>query len=81
MQVIHQFTFRGRCPVDDAIDSYDVLITTNRLIKVEDIIKAASDLLQPLFQEDITQQLAVRLNCCVRTVGYHSGVKTTCTAE
>ena len=82
MKVTHELTLKARCPVDDAVDIYEVTITTNSMsvnLKVEDLLEVV-DALQDttIFQEDITMKIADRLGVSVRTVGYHSGVKTTC---
>jgi hypothetical protein len=78
MMVTHEVQVYGRCPVDDKSDSYDVTVTTMKIIKVEDIIAAIDAIQWPVFQEEMTQQLADNLGCRVRSVGYHSGIKTTC---
>lgn len=80
MRVIHETTFARRCPVDDAQDLYELRVETNRVVKVEDILAAVEALPEKAFQEDITKALAAKLGCTVTTVGYHSGVKTTCSA-
>lgn len=80
MRVEHQFRVHGRCPVDNTMDVYDVTITARTLVKVEDILAAVGALKWPLYQEQMTTQLAGVLGCHVRSVGYHSGVKTTCEA-
>jgi hypothetical protein len=78
MIVTHKVQVYGRCPVDGKSDSYDVTFTTMKVVKVEDIIAAIDAIQWPLFQEEMTQQLADTLGCHVRSIGYHSGVKTTC---
>jgi hypothetical protein len=78
MLVTHEVQVYGRCPVDGKSDSYDVTVTTRKLIKVEDIISAIDAIEWPVFQEEMTQQLADKLGCHVRSIGYHSGIKTTC---
>ena len=80
MKVVNELNYSGRCPVDDAIDTYAIRIKARRVVKVEDILAAISELPQPLFQEEITRRLAARLGCRVTTIGFHSGVKTTCVA-
>jgi hypothetical protein len=49
-----------------------------KIIKVEYIIAVVDAIEWPVFQEEMTQQLADRLGCRVRSIGYHSGIKTTC---
>jgi hypothetical protein len=78
MIVTHEIQVYGRCPVDGKSDSYDVTITTMKIIKVEYIIAVVDAIEWPVFQEEMTQQLADRLGCRVRSIGYHSGIKTTC---
>lgn len=80
MRVIHETTFARRCPVDDAQDLYELRVETTRVVKVEDILAAVAALPETAFQEAITVQLAAKLGCAVTTIGYHSGVKTTCSA-
>ena len=80
MIVRHELTIHCRCPVNGARDTYQVAVETNRIVKVEDILAAVAALPDPQFQEEITQALAATLSCSVTTIGYHSGVKTTCSA-
>jgi hypothetical protein len=80
VKVVHETTFARRCPVDDALDLYELRVETHRTIKVEDILAAVEALPEKAFQEDITATLAAKLGCVVVTTGHHSGVKTTCTA-
>ena len=78
MIVTHEIRVCGLCPVNGERDFYDVTITTTKVIKVEAIIELVGAIVWPIFQEDMTQMLADVLKCRVRSVGYHSGVKTTC---
>ena len=74
MKVTHEVKVYGHCPVDGRNDSYDVTISTMKLLKVEDILSAINGLNWPLFQETMTQQLADALGCHVKSVGYHSAI-------
>ena len=77
MQVTHSLTIKARCPVDHKIDVYIVEVTSSVVVKVEDILAEADKFKsREIFQEDLTEQLARALGCTVKTVGYHSGVKT-----
>ena len=76
----HELTMRCHCPVNGARDTYQVTVEASRVVKVEDILAAVAAVPDWLFQEDITETLAASLGCGVTTVGYHSGVKTTCSA-
>jgi hypothetical protein len=78
MKVTHEVRVYGRCPVDLAIDEYDVTFITPKTLKVEDINEAIANIQWPVFQEEMTLYLADKLGCHVHSVGYHSGVKTTC---
>jgi len=80
MRVTHELTFHRQCPVDDALDHYELCVETTRTVKVEDILAAIEALPEKAFQEDITIALAAKLGCRVTTIGYHSGIKTTCTS-
>jgi ribonuclease I len=80
MHVTYDLSIHAQCPVDDAQDHYAVTVEAHRAVRVETILAVVADLPPRLFQEDITQWLAAALGCRVTTVGYHSGVKTTCTA-
>lgn len=77
MRVTHTLTIIAKCPVDQRPDTYDVEITASRVIKVEDILDAAKRFAEiEIFQEDLTTQLARELGATVKTVGYHSTVRT-----
>jgi hypothetical protein len=80
MKTIHELKIQGRCPINDGLDVYDLIVETTVIIKVEDILSAVTELPQPIFQEDITQRLAHKLRASITTIGFHSGVKTTCSA-
>jgi hypothetical protein len=80
--VTHEFTASCRCPVDQGPDHYEVRIETGREIAVETILAAAQALAETAqFQERFTQSLARQIGARVTTIGYHSGVKTTCSAS
>lgn len=80
MHVTHELTFARTCPVNDALDRYELRVETNRMVKVEDILAAIEALPEKAYQEELTLKLAAQLGCVVTTVGYHSGIKTTCRA-
>lgn len=81
MMVTHETTIQAKCPVDEGEDHYVVMFETQRIIKVEDISAAIEALTKsPVFQEQLTIDLARRLGARVTTVGYHSGFKTTVVA-
>jgi hypothetical protein len=65
------------CPSDGLRDLYTVIIESERTILVEDIL-AATQALPKAYQEDITRDLARILAARVTTIGWHYGVKTTC---
>jgi len=81
MMVVYELTFSRKCPVDEAHDHYHLTIEANHTILVEDILRAIECLPEKAYQEDLTKILARKLGTeSVTTVGYHSGVKTTCVA-
>lgn len=78
MRAKHTLQIEAKCPVNNKTDKYTLEVTTNRLVKVEDIMaivkeEASGD---AVFQEELTEQLAFRLKCKVKTTGTHSGVET-----
>ena len=77
MQIRYSFEGHCNCPVDNLPDTYKITLYSQKVIAVEDIIKATVSL-EPLkmFQEEYTQRLHRLLNCKVQTVGIHSGVTT-----
>ncbi len=80
MMAEHSLEISCRCPVDEAIlDVYQVVVRTNHIIKVEDILSAvAVATQQAAFQEAITETIARNLRAKVLTLGKHSGVSTLC---
>lgn len=79
MQVTHEFDMRSVCPVNGATDWYHVTIHLDRLVMVEEIIECASAFGEKrLFQEEITQRLAIQFKARVITYGNHSKVRTRC---
>lgn len=80
MRVTHEFVHHATCPVDGAFDRYEITVEVERLLKVESIIEAIGRLPKTLFQEQMTQTLAHELGAKVTSIGFHSGIKTTCRA-
>lgn len=76
---VYELQITASCPSDDLPDVYQAKIEADHTILVEDILSATKDLGKQ-YQEDITHQLARKLAARVTTIGYHYGVKTTCTA-
>jgi hypothetical protein len=82
MRTQHTLTIHCRCPLDNARDQYELTVTTHRLIKVEDILAEVRAIAaSPMLQEHLTADLAAKLDAHITTVGYHSGVRTTCTTD
>lgn len=78
MRVHYEFELTGICPADQRADIYSCEVVAARTISVEVILEAAKTAtLIPRYQEDITRELHRILAAEVRTVGWHSGVKTT----
>ena len=78
----HRLTIEAKCPVDGTTDTYNTYIRTTSLVGVEEIIAEAKAITAggPIYQEDLTRNLAERLPAVVEveTHGIHSGVYTTC---
>ena len=83
MKVEYQLTATAICPVDgNRRDVYELRVAADHMIPVEEILAAASAFSdRAVFQEDLTQQLADRLDARVVTAGDHSGVATRCVAR
>jgi NADPH-dependent 7-cyano-7-deazaguanine reductase QueF len=78
MQVKHETEIKAMCPIDKKPDVYRLIVRTNQLLKVEDILAAVKRVTeQPTFQEQLTQDLHRDLGCVVETQGWHSGFLTT----
>lgn len=81
MLVRHTLTIRAKCPMDNGNDKYEAEFTATRVVPVETILAAVKRMTRKtIFQEDLTAALARELGMEVRTVGYHSGVRTEVTA-
>jgi len=75
-------TFTSKCPNDDEDITYEATISTHMMIQVEDIISFSQTfLLEPHYQEDITQQFFDRFGFKIKTFGVHQGVKIECEIE
>ena len=84
MRTCYHLRVQATCPVDVSVtDDYKVTVTVRgeKILQVEEILAAVADLTRdPTFQEILTLALACRLGADVRTVGFHSGVRTVCEA-
>jgi GTP cyclohydrolase I len=79
MKTTYEFNARAVCPVDGTLDDYVVTVKTDRFIAAEEIVSIVQGLAsKPLYQENLTEDIAQRLNVAVKTVGMHSDIKTTC---
>jgi GTP cyclohydrolase I len=85
MKTRHHIVIRATCPVDNTPDKYDGYVyVNNRVLTFEEVAAAVEALTQePVFQERLTQALADRLQCRVKTRGRHvaGGIVTTCVCE
>ncbi len=72
----YSLTAHCTCPVDATRDRYEIELESGHMVPVEDILAAVHQLSGPLYQEDFTAQLAMKVQCQVTSVGYHSGIKT-----
>lgn len=81
MIVLYELHIRCKCPVNNGEDEYKLSLESAHMIEVETILAAVTQLTTaPVYQEALTEGLAEKLNAAIITVGYHSGVKTTCRA-
>jgi NADPH-dependent 7-cyano-7-deazaguanine reductase QueF len=80
MLVTYSLSMHCNCPVDNLPDLYDVEITSDKTIPVEDILMAIETVNRKDFQENITESLAREIPAKVKTTGYHSGIKVVCEA-
>ena len=68
---------RALCPVDKKPDTYMLEFTHNATVFVEHIIACVKTYeSEEITQEDLTQNLSRDVGCNVKSVGWHSGVKT-----
>lgn len=82
MKITYERQITCRCPVDNSTDVYDMRIESDDIIRVEAINALVVQIRdEPTLQEDLTQRFANELDAVVTTIGHHSGVKTTVTAE
>ena len=71
--------FTSKCPNDNEDIHYEATIITKNMIIVEDIISFSQTfLLEPKYQEDITQEFFDQFFGTIKTVGIHQGVKLEC---
>ena len=78
----YRFVMIGRCPVDNSIDSYDVLVESPTTIMAELILQFLGHTIdKPATQERLTEALRHFLGgqCRVTSTGMHSGIHTTVT--
>lgn len=83
MKNIYEIQVRAQCPVNPKdTDVYQFTIESEATIEVEKITAffARHAGKSRRFQEVLTHMGAVALGAKVTSVGYHSGVKVTCTA-
>lgn len=78
MRVEHCLTIFSLCPIDGRRDVYKMIVRTQRMIRVEDILAAVEAATKkPVFQEDLTEHLAKAIGCEIETQGWHGEVQTT----
>jgi len=78
MRCEYVHTITTQCPVNDEVDNYLVIIHSKKMIYVEHIIAVFKEFQhKKILQEDLTQELADRFGCKVKTIGRHSSVRAT----
>jgi hypothetical protein len=77
MKTRHHVLIKSTCPVNGDADFYDCFVyVADRVVPCEDVADAVDTLTRaPVFQEVLTQQLALQLRCKVKTVGRHAAGK------
>jgi GTP cyclohydrolase I len=81
VRTTHSLTVSALCPKDGLPDIYAVTVTTERVVAVEDILKVSHGFARrKIYQEDLTKEMARKLGVTVKSLGYHSGVRTECEA-
>jgi GTP cyclohydrolase I len=81
MKVDYRLTVTARCPSDSGVDVYDITVTSDRMVLVEDILKIADQFGdRAIYQEELTEEMAAALDATVTSRGQHYGVDTTCEA-
>tara|TARA_R110000751_G_C13655009_1_gene468494 strand:- start:509 stop:751 length:243 start_codon:yes stop_codon:yes gene_type:complete len=78
VKVKYSFQLECSCPVDSLSDLYEVEITSTKTIRVEDILMTVETINKNDFQENITLAISREIPATVKTIGYHSGIKTVC---
>jgi hypothetical protein len=82
MKIIHTIEIVAKCPSDELGDVYECEVHTNRVIKVEDIMRLADELADKvMYQEDVAIWLQRRLQAKIVLRGSHFGrvrTKVTC---
>lgn len=80
MKCRYETRLNALCPVNGQPDCYDVIVESDKMIMVEHLNEVVGFYAGSKdFQEDLTHELARKLGATVTTIGYHYGVKTTCT--
>lgn len=80
MTATHEFELQAKCPVDDSRDIYRCSVEVDRMIQCEAILSTAKKIatVAPIFQEELTQQIADAIGGMTTTTGLHKcGVTTT----
>jgi len=74
MKIIHTIEIVAKCPSDELGDVYECEVHTNRVIKVEDIMRLADELADKvMYQEDVAVWLQRRLQAKIVLRGSHYG--------
>lgn len=83
MHVEHRLFTHGKCPIDGRIDYYEVIVTADKLVKVEDIEQAVSYYRGTVHtQETMCQALYAEISSAKWTLvgkhGIYTNTKVTC---
>lgn len=79
---VYEFKLTSRCPVDNRQDNYAASLISETMIQAEDIVAFCDESeMVPIFQEDLATRMQIRFQASVHLVGWHNGIKVTCSAD
>ena len=77
----YETTHRATCPNGKLIDTYDIKITSHNTLIVEDLMEILTNSPKEIYQEDLADHLRAKIGAKVEVIGWHYGIKITCTRE
>ena len=77
----YETTHRATCPNGKLIDTYEIKITSHNTLIVEDLMEILANSPKEIYQEDLADHLRAKIGAKVEVIGWHYGIKITCTRE